>query len=656
MTELLLEIYSEEIPARMQEAAARDIAGAIDEKAEYYYTPQRIIVVADLPEKQEDVDIEKRGPKIDAPEQAVQGFLKSCGLSSPDEAEQRDGHYYFSKQEKGEPTEKFLANQIPEILSKYTWPKSMRWNDHNTRWVRPLHSILCVFGSKLVNFEFGHIKSGNKTKGHRFMSPDEFTADNFKKYSEELKSRKVIIKPEERKSEIRTQERKFPGHEIKDEDERLLDEVANLVEFPNVMLGEFDKSFLDIPQECLISSMKSHQKYFPRFGQDGKLTNSFIFVANVETEDGGKKVVAGNERVLRARLSDAKFFYDQDCKQSLNDMLPKLEKVTFHNKVGNMLEKAKRISKLSEYIANQIGADKTLAKQAGLLCKADLVSEMVGEFADLQGIMGGYYADDSKIGEAIKDHYKPQGQNDDLPQSETAICVSLADKLDSLTQLWMAGEKPTGSRDPFGLRRAALGIIRIILENKLKLSVKDLIKQAGGKGDASGEVFDFFIDRMKHLLKSQNIRHDVVDAVIGGDDLLVTYNKAKTLSEFLETDTGEKMLAAYNRAVNILQIEEKKDKISFDTIPEKSLLEAKEEIKLFEAINSKEDFISQKLQEEDYAKAMGQFAQLQPEVNAFFDNVMVNSDDPKIRKNRLKLLAKIRQFMELTADFSKIEG
>ena len=614
MSKLKLQLHSEEIPARMQEPAAKAFAEGLGVE-KYFFSPHFIIIEGDLPDTQADENIERKGPKIGAAEQALNGFMKSCGVANVDELEERDGYYYFSKQSKGEPTKDYLAKKIPEILGGYTWPKSMRWGEHDLRWVRPLHEINCEFGGEIVEFKLGHIQS---------------TINN---------QQSTIINQEERKNIIIDGAKALhAGVEL---DERLLNEVTNLVENPIPMMGEFDSSFLDVPQECLVTSMKSHQKYFPVY-ENEKLINKFIFVANLKAEDGGKKIVAGNERVLKARLSDAKFFWEQDRKHKLEEFLPKLKLVTFHNKIGNMFEKAERISELSGIIAKKIGADVKLAEKAGLLCKADLVSEMVGEFADLQGIMGGYYAENAELGEAIKQHY---GE----PSEPIAICVALADRIDSLTQLWAAGEKPTGSRDPFGLRRAALGIIRIILNNKLNLNLKDFI--------SDDEVFAFLTERLKYLLKSKNIKHDIVDAVLGqGDDFLIINNKAEILAEFLQTESGKNMLAAYNRAVNILTIEEKKDGKTFAPNPVFTSFELPEEKDLFSALNASEEKIKDALANENYEAAMQELACLQAPLNKFFDNVVVNSDMPEVRGNRLRLLAKIRLFMDLIADFSKVEG
>jgi glycyl-tRNA synthetase beta chain len=667
MTEFLLELYSEEIPARMQEAAAKEIAqkitGQISADAKYFYTPQRIVVLADLPEKQPDEQIEKRGPKVGAPEQAVQGFLKSVGLSKVEDAEtieEKGTKYYFYKNTiKGKATAEYLAEVLPKILAEFTWPKSMRWGSGDTRWVRPLHSTIAIFGGKVVPFKFGEVTSGNTTQGHRFLDSSKFQVSSFKEYKDGLAQRKAIIDPAERKQIIWDAAKKAAGNLELKEDERLLAEVANLVEYPVILVGTFDKAFLEVPQECLIATMKANQKYFPLF-ENGKLTNKFIITSNMVAEDGGKRIIAGNERVIKARLSDAKFFWDQDQKQKLEAFLPKLELVTFHAKVGTLHAKANRIAHLAKFIANIIGTDARLAERAGVLCKADLVTGMVGEFAELQGIMGGYYAAKSEspqVAQAIKEHYQPAGQDDEIPTAPISVCVALADKIDSLVQLWQAGEKPTGSRDPYGLRRAALGIIRLILENKLKLGLHALIIEASKQGEeGTDEIYAFFMERLKHLMKSSDVRHDFVDAVLGSktDFLYVIFQKAQILQEFATTTTGEKLLACYRRAANILEIEEKKDKTKYAPEPEKSALTAKEEIELFDKLNFSEPVIAQALDKEDFSAAMDELAKLQPAVNSFFDSVMVNAEDKKLRENRLKLLAKIRQFMDLIADFGKI--
>ena len=405
--------------------------------------------------------------------------------------------YYYNASIKGGTTSEHLAKLLPEILNGFTWPKSMRWGAHEIKWVRPLHSIIAIFGGKIVPFKFGHIESGNTTQGHRFLDSSKLQVASFKEYKEGLAKRKAIIDPEERKKIIWEAAKKAAGNfELKD-DERLLSEVANLVEYPVVLVGEFDKSFLDVPQECLISTMKANQKYFPLF-EGGKLTNKFIITSNMIADDGGKKIIHGNERVIKARLSDAKFFWEQDQKTKLDDLLPKLESVVFHAKVGTLRAKVSRVAALSKYIANIIGADAAKAERAALLCKADLVTGMVGEFAELQGIMGCYYANAQgeapEVANAIKEHYQPLGQDDNVPTTKTSVAVALADKIDSLVQLWEAGEKPTGSRDPLALRRAALGVIRIILENNLKINLQALITQASKNGEAGmPEIFEFFI-------------------------------------------------------------------------------------------------------------------------------------------------------------------
>ena len=465
-----------------------------------------------------------------------------------------------------------------------------------------------------------------------------FAVKSFDEYLSGLKQRKVILCANDRKARILEGAGKLAsGFE---NDEKLLDEVANLIEFPVPMLGTFGEEFLQVPQECLVATMKKNQKYFPVYN-DGKLTNQFVFVANVEAADGGAKIIAGNERVVKARLSDAKFFWDQDRKQKLEDYLPKLASVTFHNKVGNMLERAQRISDLAGDIAGKIGADIELAKRAGLLCKADLVTGMVGEFPELQGLMGGYYADNAQVGDAIKLHYgEPTG-------SLLAVAVALAEKFDSLIQLWAAGEKPTGSGDPYALRRAALGIIRVILTNNLHLNLREFV---------NAEVFAFIIERLKNYLK-QEIAHDIVDAVIGGgDDLLVINSKAIALKEFFGFEVAAKLLEAYKRATNILTIEEKKDGVKYAPTPEYGLLVDTAEKDLSAKITTAEPLILAALKVGDFAAALAELANLQPQTDKFFNDVMVNADDTKIRANRLKMLAKIRVFMDSIADFSCVQG
>ena len=665
VTEFLLELYSEEIPARMQETAAKEIASKIAADAKYFYTPQRIIVLADLPDNQADQEIEKKGPPVGAAEVAINGFLKSVGLTKIEDAstieEKGRTFYYYKNTVKGSTTADYLAKLLPEILNNFTWPKSMRWGSGDIRWVRPLHSIIAIFGGKVVPFKFGDVTSGNTTQGHRFLDNSKFQVSSFKEYKDNLAQRKAIIDPSERKKIIWEEAKKAAGKLELQEDEKLLSEVANLVEYPVILLGTFDKAFLDTPQECLISTMKTNQKYFPLF-EKSKLTNKFIITSNMIAEDGGKRIIAGNERVIKARLSDAKFFWEQDKKTKLDDLLPKLEKVVFHAKVGTLNEKVRRIAHLSKYIANIIGADYEMAQRAALLCKADLVSGMVGEFAELQGIMGRYYAqlqgEAPEVADAIRDHYLPQGQDDKTPTAPVSICVALADKIDSLVQLWEAGEKPTGSRDPLALRRAGLGIIRIILENKLKINLRSLIAEASKSGNfGTDEIFDFFIERMKFLLKASNIRHDYVAAVLDSktDNLLSIHSKAVSFAGFLQTESGKNLLEAYRRAANILQIEEKKDKTNYPPDPSEKLLETPEENELYDSINSAEPKILRALAAENFETAMQELANLQPAVKAFFDKVVVNADDKALRENRLRLLARIRIFMDSLADFGKVE-
>ena len=666
MTEFLLELYSEEIPARMQEAAAMELAGKISADAKYFYTPQRLVVVADLADSQPDQVVDKRGPKVGAPDAAVAGFLKSVGLADVAQAEvievKRESYYYYKNTVKGVATKDYLATALPRILAEFTWPKSMRWGAGEIRWVRPLHSIIALFGGEVVTFNFGDVVSGDVTRGHRFLDGSQFAVRSSQEYFEGLKKRFVIVDAEERKKIILDGARKAAGDLKLDEDERLLKEVANLVEYPVVLRGEFDAEFLQVPQECLISTMKTNQKYFPLFNANGKLANKFIIVSNMIADDGGKQIIAGNERVIKARLSDAKFFWDQDRKQNLEFFMPKLESVIFHTKIGNMHQKAKQLRVIAKFIANLIGADAEAASRAAYLCKADLVSGMVGEFAELQGIMGAYYAaeqgEKQEVAAAIREHYLPAGPSDAVPTAPVSICVALADKIYSLVQLFEAGEIPSGSRDPFGLRRSALGIIRIILENNLKISLKSLIIQAGNGADASENIFQFFIERLRQVLKTENIRHDYITAVFDGknDNLVDIKNRAESLAEFLTTATGANLLAAYKRAANILAIEEKRDKRNYIEDPELARLIVAPEKDLFATINDSEPIIAEALSAENYSVAMMELAKLQPYVDRFFDKVIVNADDAELRINRLRLLAKIRRYVDSIADFSKIES
>ncbi|NNE40323.1 MAG: glycine--tRNA ligase subunit beta [Marinicaulis sp.] len=675
MAELLLELFSEEIPARLQQKAARDLeravndrligAGFMPEGVKSFVTPRRLSLVAlGLPVKQPDRREEKKGPRVGAPDKAIEGFLKSAGLSSIDECEQREdkkGAYYVAViDQKGRDTAALIAEFVPEIIRGFQWPKSMRWGAGDLRWVRPLHRILCCFDNEVVKFEVDGIASGDITEGHRFITPDEIQARNYDNYSAKLRAAKVVLDTDERKEIIAHNAQTLcqaQGFELV-EDTALLNEVAGLAEWPVVLIGSYDEKFLTLPDEVLTASMRGHQKYFSvKDPKTGRLTNKFICVANIEAPDGGAAMREGYERVLAARLADGWFLYNQDLKTKLEDRLPDLDRVTFFEGLGSVGDKARRVSALAKEIAPAIGADPDTTERAGLLAKADLVTAMVGEFPELQGLIGRYYAkvqgEADDIADAIRDHYKPAGQDEDPPTAPVSVAVALADKLDTLTAFWAIDEKPTGSKDPFALRRAALGVIRLTLENnvrrELPAGVSDLI--------------NFFHDRLKVYLRDKGHHHDQIDAVLTDahgnlqDDLVIIVEKLKALEAFLKTDDGENVAAAYKRAANILKAEEKKDNAPADAanVNEKLLAEDSEK-KLFEAITNAETTASAALPKEEFAAAMKALAGLRAPLDAFFDNVTVNADDAALRANRLSLLARVTKATNDVADFSKLEG
>ena len=550
MAELLLELFSEEIPARMQvrarEDLARLLAGKLAEAGlEYkeiktFATPRRLTAMVEgLPARSPDVREEKKGPRVDAPEAAIKGFLKSAGLGSVDQAEKRDdkkGAYYVALIEKrGRPTAEVVAEIVPEIVRNFPWPKSMRWGSGKLRWVRPLHCILCLFDGKVVEFEIDGIKAGKKTRGHRFMAPEPFAVKNFADYAEKLREAKVVLDGGERAKIILDGARALAKTEKLTlvEDEGLLAENAGLTEWPVALMGSFDRAFLEVPAEVLATAMKTHQKCFS-LRQGDNLANQFILIANLKSQDGGKAIVAGNERVIAARLADAKFFFDQDRKVMLEERVPKLKDIIFHDKLGSQYDRIQRLRLLARDIAPLVGAEPDLAERAAMLAKADLLTGMVGEFPELQGVMGRYYALDQQenpsVANAIAAHYKPLGPSDEVPREPVAIALALADKLDMLVGFWAIDEKPTGSKDPYALRRAALGVIRIVLENNVRLpllkQVQSQLRSNWPKSDvrvASTSLLLFFADRLKVHLREQGARHDLVDAVfaLGSDDLLM---------------------------------------------------------------------------------------------------------------------------------------
>ncbi|GGF58538.1 glycine--tRNA ligase beta subunit [Terasakiella brassicae] len=694
MAELLLEILSEEIPARMQVRAANDLkrlvcegldkAGLAYSDARSYVTPRRLALVIDgLPQKQPDVREERKGPKVDAPEKAIQGFLGSTGLTLDqcEIQEGKKGSFYVAVIEKtGQDTILVLPEILIAALNALPWPKSMKWGSNSLRWVRPLQNILCVMDGAVVPFDFGPVTSCGYTHGHRFLAPKDFSVDDFASYQTLLREHKVILDQDERKQAIREQAEavaKEQGFVLKD-DEGLLNEVTGLVEWPVVHAGQIDDAFMEVPQECLITSMRSHQKYFSCLNEDGTLAPRFVVVANKVAPDGGQAIVAGNERVLRARLSDAKFFWDQDLKKNLEDLLPKLDDMLFHAKLGSMGQKVQRMEKLAGELSSMIeGADLGLSCRAAHLAKADLVSEMVYEFPELQGIMGEYYArrkgEKDEVAQAIAQHYAPQGPGDECPSAPNSVVVSLADKIDTLVGFWSIDEKPTGSKDPFALRRAALGIIRLVLENGLRLNLLDVFSQAhtaystvnglsSVPADPSANeqsLLDFFADRLKVHLKDEGIAHDMITAVFSKgdeDDLVRLLARVQALKAFLSNDDGANLVAAYRRAMNIVRIEEKKDGVKYDGDVDASLLEQDEEQKLFEKLEPVMGTLGSALKDERFAEAMTALAALRGPVDAFFETVTVNCENADVRANRLRLLSQIGRALDGIADFSKLEG
>ncbi|MGB8632982.1 MAG: glycine--tRNA ligase subunit beta [Xanthobacteraceae bacterium] len=684
MPDLLFELFSEEIPARMQGRAAEDLrkavtdrlvdAGLVYDGAKAYATPRRLtLAVYGVPVHQPDLREEKKGPRVGSPDAAIAGFLKSAGLKSLSEAKvqpDKKGDFYVAVIERpGRAALDVIAEILPEVIKSFPWPKSMRWGAQSKepgslQWVRPLHSIVATFGPEteapdIVPFAVDGIKAGNETRGHRFMAPEPFTVRRFADYVSKLDKAKVVLDAERRRNIILTEAKQlaFAQGLALVEDEGLLAETAGLVEWPVVLMGSFDEHFLQIPDEAIRATIRNNQKCFVlRDAAHAKLVNKFLLVANIEAEDGGKAIVAGNERVIRARLSDARFFYQTDLKTRLEDRLPKLENIVFHEKLGSQAERVKRIELLATILAPLVGADVEKAKRAARLCKADLLTEMVGEFPELQGTMGKYYAEeqgeDEAVAHAIEDHYRPKGPDDLVPSDPVSIAVALADKIDMLVGFWSVDEKPSGSKDPFALRRAALGVIRIVLDNKLRLQLRSLFAK-------TSDLLSFFADRLKVQLREQGARHDLVDAVFAledQDDLLLIVRRVEALGKFLDSEDGKNLLAGYKRATNIIRIEEKKDGRTYTGAPQSKLYRQDEEKSLAAAIDTAKLAAARAVAKEDFADAMRAMAKLRPHVDAFFDKVTVNVDDKALRENRLKLLNQIREATRTVADFSRIEG
>ncbi|MEO0785972.1 MAG: glycine--tRNA ligase subunit beta [Pseudomonadota bacterium] len=720
MPDLLLELFSEEIPARMQAKAEADLLKAVlaklDEaglshgEGKAWSTPRRLgVVVADVASKSEDVREERKGPKVGAPEKAVAGFLRGAGLETIDQAEVRadpkKGEFYVAITETpGRPAAEIIAKAVPDIIRSFHWPKSMRTGAGELRWVRPLQRITCLLGAKVVPFEVDGLASGNTTEGHRVHGRGPFKVKGYDDYVAKLEGQgRIILNRGERRAIIEAQAEKLcadNGLELI-EDKGLLEEVVGLVELPVAILGEMDPAFLELPPEVIQLSMRTHQKYFAvNDAKTGKLAPKFIVVANIDPADGGAAIAAGNAKVLSARLDDARFFWENDRKRGLEDMGRDLDRIAFKEELGSIGDKVERVAALARELAPKVGADPDLAERAARLAKADLVSEMVYEFPELQGVMGRYYAseagEDSAVANAIADHYKPQGPSDAVPTAPVSIAVALADKLDTLVGFWAIDEKPTGSKDPFALRRAALGVVRIVLENQLRLTPSGLPGRVLGftkvlddhRGafpvrdaetiletkrhssvhgespsheiwDDSNDLLSFFADRLKQVLRDEGKRHDLIDAVfaLGEDDLVLITRRVEALTTFLASDDGANLLAGYKRAANILKAEEKKDGVgAFDAKPEAALMSEPVERTLLAALDGAEPKLDHALAEENFEDAMKTLADLRAPMDAFFDGVMVNDEDPKVRENRLILLSQIRSALHRVADFSKIEG
>ncbi len=714
MPDLLLELFSEEIPARMQRRAAEDLKklvtdalverGFLYEGAQAFATPRRLaLAVMGLPVKGQDVREERKGPRVGSPDAAIQGFLKGAGLASIDQAriesDPKKGEFYVAVIEKpGRATADVLAEILPQIIRNFPWPKSMRWgaaskDSGSLRWVRPLQSILCTFGPEtedpeIVRFEVDGIASGDVTYGHRFLAPDPIRVRRFDDYVPALERAKVVLDADRRKDMIL--------HDAKDlafaqglelvEDEGLLEEVAGLVEWPVVLMGSFDEAFLDIPPEVIRTTIRANQKCFVlRDPATGKLANRFLLTSNLIASDGGRTIVSGNERVVRARLSDAKFFWETDQRVKLEERLEKLKSIVFHEKLGTQYERVERIAALAKEIAPYVGADPALAGRAARLAKADLVTEMVGEFPELQGLMGRYYAtlqgENPSVAAAIEEHYKPLGPSDRVPADPVSVAVALADKIDTLVGFWAIDEKPTGSKDPYALRRAALGVIRLVIDNSLRVRLLPAfavgsrqLKVTDAASETGDDLLSFFADRLKVYLRDQGARHDLIDAVFAlgagsaegttgsenaQDDLLMIVRRVEALGRFLDTEDGANLLAGYRRAANILRIEEKKDGRAYDEVPDLQIVNDHgliEEKALAVVLHQAREETAAAVESEDFEGAMRALSRLRQPVDSFFDKVTVNAEDPAVRANRLRLLNSIREATRTVADFSRIEG
>ena len=688
MPELLLEILSEEIPARMQGNAADNLKRIVAESlndiglefisANSYVTPRRLAVVVDgLPNNTPEVSEERRGPRVDAPKKAIDGFVGGLGLTLNDLEKRKTekGEFYFAVLSKtGQKTVVLLKGLLEEAISKVPWPKSMRWAGNTERWVRPIHSLICIFDGNVIPVSYGSCTADRKTSAHRFLTNALVEVADFADYKKTLETGYVLIDPNDRRSKILGEIETLATKEELTllEDKALLDEVVGLVEWPVALMGHMDEAFLEIPQEVLTTTMRKNQKYFSLIALDGTLAPRFIMIVNKETPDQGASIIAGNERVLRSRLADAKFFWDQDRQSSLESRLNRLEAITFHAKLGTLAEKVARVGKLAIPIADVVGANKQLVGRAAQLAKADLVTAIVGEFPEVQGVMGRYYAlndgEAKEVAQAIEEHYAPVGPSDFCPMAPVSVTLALADKIDTLVGFWAIDEKPTGSKDPYALRRAALGIIRLIVENSHRLNLMDAFSHAwkiagylGNQQSALEGLLQFFYDRLRVYLRGKGVRHDLISSIFSNgieDDLVRFLTRVDVLETFLKTDDGVNLLAAYKRAVNILRIEEKKDKKTYDYSEglDHKLLTEKNEISLAKTLIEILPTVKSALAVENYSGAMGLLASTRDLIDSFFNTVTVNCGDPLVRKNRLMILSLIRASFDQIADFSEIEG
>ncbi len=686
--ELLLELSSEEIPAGMQrraideltallrdELAAAEIAAA---EVRGYVTPRRLTVIArGIPAKQPDRSEERRGPRVGAPAPAIEGFLRAAGLASIEECETRDtgrGEFYFATINRpGRPAAEVLPELVRSAIFKLPWPKSMRYPASSLRWVRPLTSVVCLFEGEVLPLPLDRIPVGRITRGHRFLSPGEICVANAAEYLERLDKSRVVLDQERRKEIIRKDlEAAAADHGfVLKPDPSLLDEVTGLVEFPVVLAGAIDPECMALPPEVLATAMRTHQKYFSCLQSDGTPASQFLFVANNVAADHGKTIIAGNERVLRARLADARFFWDQDERVPLASRVEVLSQRVFHAKLGSLCDKVARMERLAGFVADYVpGADGERSRRAVQLAKADLSTGMVGEFPELQGVMGRYYAlhdgEDRTVADAIAEHYRPAGPSDTCPTAPISIVAALADKINSIVAFFSIGEKPTGSRDPFALRRAALGIIRLVVENGLRLPLAPAFKHAhstlrSDAPDPTGELLDFIAERLRVHLRERGIGHDLIAAVFNRagereDDLVRLLARVAALRAFLALEDGANLLIAFRRASNIVAIEERRDDRNYDGDIDPLLLRQSEEQVVAERLTEVGEAAGTFLESEQFEAAMSELARLRRPVDDFFDKVTVNCDDAALRENRLRLLSRIRATLNQVADFSQIEG